>query len=86
MTKIQPAKNKVYLKIEEPKVGVLDTSSRPSAVEVAEVIAVGDNVEGIKKGDILMYKSWGIDIIDWDGKKYHFIDIDTKAICAIIKK
>ena len=83
---IIPEKNKVYLDVKEPKVGGLDISSRPTAIEVAKVLAVGEGIDWIKKGDTLLFKSWGLDIIDWEGKKYYFIDTSTKAICAVVKK
>ncbi len=82
--KIKPLQNKVYLKIETPVVGNLDVSSRPTSIEVAEVIAVGDGVTFVKKGDKLMFKSWAVDICAYDGKQYHFIDLDSKGICAVI--
>ena len=83
--KIKPAKNKVYLKLEVPKVGGLDISSRPTAMEVAEVIDVGEGITEFKKGDKIMVKSWAVDVIDYQDQKYYFIDIDSKGICAIMK-
>lgn len=83
--KIKPIGSRIYIKVDEPSIGALDTSSFPTAVECAEVIAVGDEVKlPVKKGDKLFYKSWSVDIISFEGKRYHFIDEATKGICAII--
>jgi len=83
--KIKPQPGIVQLKIDEAKAGVLDTSSRNSAVEFAEVVAVGDGVENLKVGDHVFVKSWGIDIITHQEKKYYFLNLETKAIVAIVK-
>lgn len=83
--KIKPVKNKVYLKLETPSVGGLDISSRPTSMEVAEILEIGEYVKDFKKGDKIMVKSWAIDIIEYQDQKYYFIDVDSKGICAIIK-
>lgn len=83
--KIFPLEGEIQLKVETQIVGGLDTSSRDSAIEYGEVIAVGIGVEGIKKGDFIFFKSWAVDIINHDGKKYHFISLKTKGIKAIVK-
>lgn len=74
-----------YLKIEEAKAGDLITASRQSAVEFAEVIAVGKDVDDLKAGDKIFVKAWGIDIVNHNDVKYHFIHKDTNAILAVIK-
>jgi len=83
--KIEPQPNIVYIKIDEPKAGVLNTSSRPSAIEYAEVLAVGSNIKDIKKGDNVFVKAWAIDNIFFEDKKYHFINIESNGILAIVK-
>lgn len=82
---ITPQPNIVSLKIEVPKAGVLDTSARESAVEYAEVLAVGDDVKGIKAGDHVFVKSWAIDIINHNDKKYYFVNIATNGILATVR-
>lgn len=82
--KIRPLKNTVYLKIDKPQAGVLDTSSRNSAVEVAEVVEVGEGVD-IKVGSKVFVKSWGIDIVDHGDVKYHFVNLDTNAVLAVVE-
>lgn len=83
--KIQPLPGIIQIHLDEPKAGVLDTSSRNAAVEYAEVLAVGEGVDSVKKGDYVFVKSWAIDIISHEGKKYYFINPDTKGVLAIIK-
>ena len=83
--KIQPLSGMIQLQIDEAKAGVLDTSSRASAVEFATVLAVGEGIESIKAGDRVFVKAWGCDIINHEDKKYYFVHIDSKAILAIVK-
>lgn len=82
--KIQPLANIVYLKIEKPSAGALDTSSRDSAIELAEVLAVGSRVD-LQKGDKVFVKSWAIDIITHEDEKYHFVNIESGGILAIVR-
>lgn len=83
--KIKPLAGIIYLKIEEPKAGVLDTSSKPSAIEYAEVLAVGEFVEGIKKGDKVFVKAWAIDSIFFQDKKYYFVAEESNGILAVVE-
>ena len=83
--KIHPQPNIIYLKTEEVKVGVLDTSSKTSAIEYAEVLAIAEDVNGIKVGDMIFVKSWGIDSIFYENKWYRFVNLETNAVLAVIK-
>lgn len=86
--KIQPLQNIVYIKIDEVHAGALVTSSKASAVEFAEVIALGkhaDMEKTLKVGDKIFVKSWGVDIVQYGDQKYHFVSIETNAILAIVK-
>lgn len=85
MIKINPLKNEIQLKLEEVHAGTLDTSSRESAVEYAEVLAVGSEVEEIKKGDFVFVKSWSIDSIYHNDKRYNFVNMNTGGVKAIVK-
>lgn len=82
---IEPIANQVYLKIDEAKAGILDTSSRTSAVEYAEVVAVGSSVTSVKKGDKVFVKAWAIDTIQHEDTKYNFVNVETGGILAIVK-
>lgn len=84
---IIPLGAKIQLDIEENSAGSLDIASVPTAIESGKVIALGKDVTlSINIGDMLFFKSWAVDIITHDGKRYYFIDEDTKGICAIVKK
>ena len=83
--KITLAPGHVYLKIEEVKAGVLNTSSRESAVENGTVLEVASDVDFPKKGDKVLFKAWGTDIINFEGKKYYIVDMQTRSIKAVIK-
>jgi co-chaperonin GroES (HSP10) len=77
---------RIMIKVDEPKAGVLDSSSMNVAKEVGEVIGVGDGAADlyhIKVGDRVMFKSWAVDIITNDGEKYYFIDMATGGVCAV---
>ena len=76
----------IQLKIEEAKAGVLDTSSRSTAVEFAEVIGKGEEVKlKVEIGDKVFVKAWAIDIINHEDKKYYFVDETTGGILATVK-
>lgn len=90
--KIKPRPGIVQLKIEEVTAGALNTSSRESAVEYAEVLAVGaEEVNGtgggstLSPGDHVFVKSWAIDIINHNDKKYYFCSMKSGGILAVVK-
>jgi hypothetical protein len=74
----------ILVKAEDATAGVLDTSSRSSAVEKGEVLMVADDVSWVKKGDIVHYKGWGVDIIQEDGERLYYIDIETRAVKGVL--
>lgn len=86
---IQPLGNLVQLDIKEATAGVLDTSSRDTAVEVATVVNVGylvkANAAYPQVGDKVFVKAWAVDIINHEDKKYYFVDITSNGILAVIK-
>ena len=85
--KIQPFSDQIYIKIDEVKAGILNTSSRESAVECAEVLALGQGTEGgiLKVGDKIFVKAWAIDIITHGDAKYHFVNVTSGGILAKVK-
>ena len=58
--KIKPIGRKIQLEIEEPKAGALESSSMNVAKEKGKVIAIGDCVTDVVKGDVVFFKSWAI--------------------------
>lgn len=86
--KIKPQPNIVQIKIDEAKAGALNVSSKHTAVEYGEVIAVGDYLKASelnpKLGDKIFFKSWAVDIITYNDKDYYFIDITSNGILAIV--
>lgn len=80
--KITPAANKILIKVEKPKIGALDISSRDSAIEVGTIEETGKNVTEWKKGDKLFFKSYGLAQVEYGGEHYRFIDITSEAIQA----
>lgn len=82
---IKPLNNMVQLGIQEIQAGVLDTSSRDTAVEYAEVLSVGESVTNLKVGDKVFVKAWAVDIINHEDNKYYFCDITSNGILAIIE-
>ena len=83
--KVKPCFNQIYIKMEEAHAGVLDTSSRESAIENAIILAIGEGVTGYKKGDVIFVKSWAVDSIYYKDKRYNFIDVTTGGIKAVLE-
>ena len=86
--KIKPLKNKVLLKpeeVKEQKIGNLyipDTAQEKKTI--GKVIAVGPEVEDIKKDDEVLYSKYAGTEIELDGEKY--IILEQEDIIAIIEK
>lgn len=79
--------NKIKIKIKETSAGDLNLDSMPTANEFGEVLDTGPDVKAtIKKGDKILFKAWAVDIINHEGVKHYFLDLDTKGLCAIIVK
>lgn len=84
MLKVEPLPGIIYIETEQVKVGSFDTSSKESAVEFAEVLAVGEGVAKLQAGDKIFVKSWAIDLINHEGKWYKFVNMDTGGVVAKI--
>lgn len=79
--KIKPLTDHIIVKSNENKAGDLDISSFPTAVERGTVVSVGPDVTlPLKKGDVIHYKSWGVDIVSDDGENYLYISQSTNSI------
>lgn len=53
--------------------------------EYGTVIAIGDEVQKVKVGDVLGYTIWGINSLQVDDKKYHFIQETDEFILGTLK-
>lgn len=87
--KIKPVGKVIYLKLDTvEQVGgknvSLDTSSKKTTREFAEVLAVGPLVTSVKVGDKVFVKAWAIDIINHDKVEYFFTHEDRDGLCAIV--
>lgn len=88
--KIQPIGNIIQLDIEPVAINGLDTSSIDSAVEYAKVIGMprgftSEAYRDIGIGSFVFVKAWAIDIINHQGKKYYFVNLDTQGVLALVK-
>lgn len=82
---VEPVGDKVYLQLEEVRIGALHSGGAAPIHEWGTVIAVGPQVKSVKPGNIVFFKAWGVDIITRDGEKHYFISEKSDAICAIVK-
>lgn len=83
--KIIPTNNKLQIKIDQPTVGSLDLSSKPTAVEYGIVVGIGEGVSGFKIGDKIFFKAWALDVITYEKEAYYFLDALSDGICAYVK-
>lgn len=80
-----PVGKKLLLEIKETSAGGISVHQGAQIQELGTVLAVGEFVNGIKKGDVIHFKAWAIDCITVDGEKYYYLDSDSTAICGIVK-
>lgn len=85
---IKPLGDQIFLKIEQANLGSLDTSSVKTGVEWAIIQALGPEVQDktLKVGDKVFVKSWGVDVIAYEGEDYYFVSEARKAIVALVIK
>lgn len=84
--KITTLGDRIRIKVDEPKVGVLSTEGQTLATEVGEVIGVGNEVTlPLKVGDRILFKAWSVDIVNINGERFIFISQSTNGICCKIK-
>lgn len=84
-TKVKPVGNKLLMDIPQTKTGALQVQQGAQIQEVGTVLDVGENVESFKKGDVLHFKAWAVDIVTVDGETFYYLDADSDAICGIVK-
>lgn len=74
---IKPFDKKIYIKINratKTTSGVALPENKDFVDEVAEVLAVGEQVKKVKKGDKVLFKYWALDTIIIEDEKHDFID------------
>lgn len=84
MLKIKPQPLEVLVKVDEAQAGALNMESVKSAVEFGTVMAIGDEVKSVKVGKKIMFKAWSTDIVNVDGVRYIFINVETNGIKGTI--
>lgn len=73
----KPYHNKIQ--IEPIKKDTMLMTEQKDYQEMGRVIAVGENVRFVKKGDLLYFTSWGVDKTpEIDGKSYYVVE-DSSA-------
>lgn len=84
--KIQPLFSNILIEIakakEVTKSGIILNSERDKKTEVAVVIATGDAVEKVKKGDSIIFKGYSADAVIIEDIEYSFIK--EEEILAIL--
>lgn len=67
-------------KIKETAMQMIDENE--SKTEQATVLSVGNDVDLVKVGDIIIFKNYNLDTIEIEGEKFNLIpEEDIKAIC-----
>ncbi len=78
---MKPFGNKIRLDIPSVSVGAVKTDSIAERGVIVDIGVAGER-HGIKVGNVLYFKAWGVDIITHGAEKYYFIDADSSAICG----
>lgn len=76
----------MLIDIPPTKTGGLVVQQGAQIQEVATVKEVGPLVQGFKKGDVIHYKGWAVDIITVDGETFYYISSDSDALCGVVTK
>lgn len=84
---ITPYGDNIFIKIEQAKLGGLDTSAIKTGVEWGIVEALGPEVEtkDLKVGDKVFVKAWAVDMVLYNKVEYYFTSEARKGIVAIVK-
>ena len=75
---VKPLNNNVLCEMvkEEKKSVLILVNEDKGRMEKGKVIAVADEVEIVKKGDILYFQSYSLNPVEIDGKELYFIKAD----------
>lgn len=83
---IIPFPTKIFIELDQMEMGVFNVDGQNRVNESGTVVAVGKDVKGIKRGDKIFAKAWGLDMCQVDGKDYYVGDIDSKSLLATLTK
>lgn len=78
---IQPFGKRILIAPVSKDTGFI-SNSQGLITTMSEVIAVGEQVEHVKAGDILITNLWGTDEVELDGKKVFFVTESDEFILA----
>lgn len=79
---IKPLGANILIDIHKSAFTAMDqVDERETQLEKATVLEIGDEVEIVKKDDVIVFKSYNLDTIELDGQKYHLLPAeDVKGI------
>lgn len=85
---IQPQFNQILIEVEKASdvtvSGIIIPDNSKNRLEKATVISVGPDVESIKEGDIILFKSYATDTIKEGDQELTFIkEEEVLATCTI---
>ncbi len=84
-TNVTPVGKKIMLDIAETSAGGIQVVQGAQIQEQGTIKAVGPDVpDSFKKGQLIQFKAWAVDIITIDKNKYYYIDCDSTAICGLV--
>jgi co-chaperonin GroES (HSP10) len=69
---INPFGRRIYIKPDETSTLIQTPDDRKKLVR-GTVISIGEEVEYVEPGDILIFTSWGVDEIEIEGVKHYFL-------------
>lgn len=74
---IKPLGNNVLIdiqKIDQSALVMID--EKEAQMELATVLDIGEDVQAVKKGDLIVFKNYNLDTILLDNKEYYLIPCD----------
>jgi co-chaperonin GroES (HSP10) len=79
---IKPFGNQILIEpIEKEQVLV---QQKATLCEYGKVLAIGDDVQNVKVGDVIAFLVWGVNFLEIDDKIYHFVAEDPRFILGKI--
>ena len=60
-------------------------TSEKNLTEIGKIVAVGFDTIHSQVGDVIMFTSWGVDKVEYEGKSYYFLLESDEFILGKIK-